>query len=59
MRLNPAFYVVEGYRNTFIYRVWFFEDVSGSLFFGGGALAAFVLGAFIFKRLKPHFADVL
>lgn len=59
MGLNPLVYVVEGYRNAVYGRQWFFEDVSGTLYFWGITLLLFVLGAFIFKRLKVHFADVL
>ena len=59
MGINPLVYVVEGYRNAVYGRQWFFEDVSGTLYFWGITLLLFVLGAFIFKRLKVHFADVL
>ena len=59
MGINPLVYVVEGYRNAVYGRKWFFEDVSGTLYFWGITLLLFVLGAFIFKRLKVHFADVL
>lgn len=59
MGLNPLVYVVEGYRNSVYGRQWFFEDVSGTLYFWGITILLFLLGAFIFKRLKVHFADVL
>ena len=59
MELNPVFYLVEGYRNTFIYKIWFFEDLELTLYYWCVTLIVFVSGAFVFKKLKPHFADVL
>jgi len=59
MRLNPAFYVVEGYRTAIISGRWFFEDPGSTLYFWSVTLMAVVAGAFVFKQLKPHFADVL
>ena len=59
MGINPLVYVVQGYRNAIYGKQWFFEDLSGTLYFWGITLVFFALGAFIFKRLKVHFADVL
>ncbi len=59
MSINPLVYVVEGYRNAVYGRQWFFEDVAGTLYFWGFTIVFFILGAIVFKRLKPHFADVL
>lgn len=59
IKLNPMFYIVEGYRNTFIYHKWFWEDLSLTMYFWSVCLIVLISGAFIFKKLKPHFADVL
>lgn len=59
LKLNPVFYLVEGYRNTFIYGVWFFEDWKLTLYYWLFTMIVLVSGAFVFKKLKPHFADVL
>ena len=56
---NPVYYIVEGYRDSLIYNVWFWEKpeltvqywVITALFFFGGAV--------VFRKLRPHFADVL
>lgn len=58
-KLNPVFYIIEGYRNTFIYHRWFWEDPVLTVYFWGVTLAVFAVGALVFKRLRPHFADVL
>lgn len=57
--LNPMAYVVQGYRDSFIYFVPFWERPVEGIYFWCVAGALFVLGALVFKRLKPHFADVL
>jgi teichoic acid transport system permease protein len=58
-KLNPMYYVTSGYRNVFIYKTNFWEHPKLTLYFWGFTLVMFGAGAFIFKRLKVHFADVL
>ena len=57
--LNPIFYITNGYRETFIYGKWFFERTDIMLYFWLIALFFFIVGAYVFQKLKPHFADVL
>lgn len=57
--LNPVFYIIEGYRDSFINNVWFWERGYDTLFFLSMATFMFILGAFVFRRLRPHFGDVL
>ncbi len=59
IKLNPVFYITEGYRDSFINHVWFWEHASYSLYFWLVTGALFVIGGVIFSRLRPHFADVL
>ncbi len=59
LRLNPAYYIIEGYRNSFIYHQWFWQDMPLTIYYWVVTLTVFVLGAIVFKRLRPHFADVL
>ncbi len=56
---NPFFYITEGYRYVFVQKVWFFNNLEMTLFFWVLTLLVFVTGAYTFKKLKPHFADVL
>lgn len=58
MKLNPMFYVVQGYRNSFIYKVWFWESFAWTIYFAVVTLGILIIGLFVFKKLKPHFADV-
>ncbi|MBI5657812.1 MAG: ABC transporter permease [Geobacter sp.] len=59
IKLNPVEYIVEGYRDSLIHKVWFWEHPWQTLYFWGVTGLLFVLGAVVFRRLRPHFADVL
>lgn len=59
LQLNPMFYIVQGYRDAFVDKVWFFERPGLTLYFWVFTLLCFVLGTGLFKKLKIHFADVL
>lgn len=59
IQLNPAYYIVDGYRDTFISQAWFWEKSTWSLYYFALSLFVLLLGALVFKRLRPHFGDVL
>ena len=58
-KINPMYYIVEGYRNALIDKMWFWENFYSTAYFWILTLVLFALGALVFKRLKVHFADVL
>lgn len=58
-KLNPVFYIVNGYRSALLEKSWFWEDFYSTMFFWIITAVVFGVGALIFKRLKVHFADVL
>lgn len=59
LRLNPVFYIVDGFRNVFVHHTWFFEQPLYTLYFWGVTLLMLWLGIRLFGRLRPHFSDVL
>lgn len=59
LKLNPVYYLIEGYRNSFIYNRWFWEDANLTIYFWVVTILIALCGALIFKKLRPHFADVL
>ena len=59
IELNPIVYIVEGYRDSMIYHIWFWEDMQSTLYFWSVTMVIFIIGATTFKRLRPHFSDVL
>ncbi len=59
INLNPIAYIIEGYRNSMIYHKWFWEDMTMTLYFWTVTIIIFIVGGLTFKKLRPHFADVL
>lgn len=59
LKLNPMFYIVQGYRDTFITFTPFWNHPYLTIYFWCCALSVFVGGALVFKKLKIQFADTL
>lgn len=59
LELNPATYLLEGYRKSFLYAEPFWSDVSGFAYFWCVTLVMLLIGVFTYKKLRPHFGDVL
>ncbi|WP_129127967.1 ABC transporter permease [Geomonas oryzae] len=60
IKLNPVYYIVEGYRESFIYKQWFWEShYTLTIYFWSVTTFIFFVGAIVFRRLRPHFADVI
>lgn len=59
LKLNPLFYIVQGYRDSLINHVWFWERPTLTIYFWVVSIFILGFGASIFKKLKIHFADVL
>ncbi|MDD2970154.1 MAG: ABC transporter permease [Lachnospiraceae bacterium] len=58
-KMNPIYYIVNGYRSALFEKKWFYEDFYSTMYFWIVTVVIFGVGALIFKRLKVHFADVL
>ncbi len=59
LKLNPMYYIVQGYRDSFIYGVGFWHHPYQTVYFWVVCIAMLFLGVYVFQRLKPQFADVL
>lgn len=59
LQLNPMYYLVEGYRQSFIYKEWIWEHFELTIYFWTITAIVMFIGAWSFKKLRPHFADVL
>lgn len=57
--LNPVTFFATGYRNVFIYKKWFFEDIYSLIGFFSVLIILFLLSLFVFKRLRKEVPDVL
>ena len=58
-KLNPFYYIVAGYRDSMLTGNWFWERPTLTLYFWGVTLVLMLAGLKVFKRLRPHFSDVL
>jgi lipopolysaccharide transport system permease protein len=58
-QLNPLFYLVNGYRDSFLYRVPFWQHATGTIYYWAVSLIFFLLGVVVFKRLRPYFAEMV
>jgi teichoic acid transport system permease protein len=58
-RLNPMYYIVQGYRDSLINRIWFWERPALTLYYWCVTFIVLGIGMHVFRRLKVHFADVL
>jgi len=59
IKLNPAYYVVQGYRDSFLTFVPFWHHGLYTLYFWTVTISVLLIGAYVFSKLKPQFADVL
>lgn len=58
-KLNPVYYIVAGFRDSLLDKVWFWEKPMWSIYFWCVAIAVYLIGVKMFNRLKVHFSDVL
>lgn len=58
-KLNPMFYIVDGYRGTLLEHRWFFETPRLTIYFWIFVLVMFIISRYVYVRLKPHFSDSL
>lgn len=59
LKLNPMFYIVQGYRDSLIDKVGFWERPGLTAYFWVLTIVIFFLGTRLFCKLQVHFADVL
>lgn len=59
LKLNPMYYIVSGYRNALIHKIGFWENWGLTIYFWVVTILILTVGTSVFKRLRPHFADVL
>ena len=59
LKLNPLYYIIEGYRASVLYRTWVTNSPSSTLYFWVVSSVIVVIGMLVFKQLRRHFADVI
>lgn len=59
IKLNPVYYIVQGYRSALFTHDSILAHPNLLLYFWFCTIGMFLLGLYCFKKLRPHFADVL
>jgi len=59
IKLNPMCYIVTGYRDSIIYKIPFWTKPTDTLYFWVFTLFTLLIGVIVFRRLKPHFGEVI
>lgn len=59
IKLNPFYYLIEGFRNTFFLETWFYEDLTYTIYFWSVTSIMLLLGSFIHIKFKDKFVDYL
>ncbi len=58
-KLNPVCYITAGYRDSMIYTTPAWVKPRETLYFWGVTVILLLAGVVIFRRLKPHFGEVI
>ncbi len=59
LKLNPMYYIISGYRDSLINKVAFWQHYKLTILFWTFSIICLIIGALFFKKLRPHFADVV
>ena len=59
MKLNPLYYVINGFRDSLLVKVWFWDRPLWTAIFWVITIGIYILGRNVFKKLQVHFADVM
>ncbi|AJI21140.1 ABC transporter permease [Priestia megaterium] len=59
LKLNPLYYILEGFRYTLLEHVWFYEDWIYTLYFWSITLLILLIGSFIHIKFRDKFIDYL
>ncbi len=59
LKTNPMFYIIRGYRDSFVDMIMFWHRPYTTLLFWIETIVIFIGGALIYKKLNRHFSDVM
>lgn len=59
LKVNPMYYICEGYRNCFVYKKFFWEQPGMTIYFWSIVMICWILGCNLYSKSKKHFDDVL
>ncbi|AGN38139.1 teichoic acids export ABC transporter permease subunit TagG [Bacillus paralicheniformis] len=59
IKLNPLFYIIDGFRNSFLGGSWFFEDATYMLYFWLFTFLLLLVGSILHMKFRDKFVDFL
>ncbi|MHC5268039.1 ABC transporter permease [Enterococcus sp. LJL98] len=59
LKLNPIYYIIEGFRDAFLGRAWFWEKTTYGLIFWGMVLILMILGTHLHMKFRAKFVDYI
>lgn len=59
LKLNPLYYLIEGFRKTFLGQGWFFGDIEYTIYFWIATLLTLFIGSVIQTKFKDKFIDYI
>jgi teichoic acid transport system permease protein len=59
LKINPLYYIIEGFRNTLLGRDWFFNDLSYTVYFWIFTLFILLVGSGLHLKFRNKFVDYL
>lgn len=59
LKLNPFYYLVEGYRDALLGRKWFTDRPELGAYFWIVTIGILFMGIYFYTKLKPYFADTV
>lgn len=59
MKLNPFYYIIYGYRQSFLNQKFFWDDMNSMIYYWSFTFIVLSMGLFTYKKLRPQFGDVV
>jgi lipopolysaccharide transport system permease protein len=59
VELNPAYYIISGYRDSLIAHVAFWDKPVLTVYYWSVSLLCMLAGIGVYRKLRPHFAEVV
>lgn len=59
LQLNPFLYIVDGFRDAFIYDKWFFQQPVLTLYFWGFVILVLFVGCHLHMKFRSRFVDFI
>lgn len=59
LRINPMYYICQGYRDSFLYQKWFIYNMLDTVRFWIITVFIWLLGTYVYRKIKDSFADLL